>query len=164
MLFHYRYSRHQTARNLVINMLILPGYYWLVHYLTAGQPQYENLLQILLYVLVALELAFAAITAWLLTHPAVFEIRVSEQEFTLIHPLFSHWNFSVNPQDILRIEQTITGIDFRRVVRQLVLHDGRTFEICPNYPYSRKALYAALKQANPAIELPSNPHYFKTKR
>lgn len=163
MLYHYQRSRRHTAGLLALNMLVLGVFYGVLHHLTAGEPRYGELLNIARYGLVAVELALAGAIAWLLAHPATFEIRVSEREFTIVHPTFSRWNFSVNPQDILCIKQIITGIDFRQEVRQLVMRDGRTFEICPNYRYSRKALYAALHKANPSIQLPENPHYFKVR-
>lgn len=159
MLFHYQYSRWRSALTLAVNLLVLPTYY--LFYLGGHHPQHEDVLQLILYALVAIELVLGAWLIWLLTHPATFEIRLSPDEFTIIHPTFSRWSFSVHPQDILRIEQDITGVDFRQEIRRLVLRDGQTFQICPNYRYSRKKLYAALKQANPAIELPRNPHHFR---
>lgn len=166
MLFHYQRSRRQTARLIALNMLVLLVFYGLFHHLAEAEPQHQQLRDIALYGLIAVELILATALAWMLARPAVFEIRVSDQEFTIVHPTSRLWSFSVNPQDILRLEQTmeILTTDHHQLARRLVLRNGQTFEICRNYPYSVRALYDALKKANPAIELPSNPYYFKKRR
>ncbi len=163
MLYHFQRSRRQTAKNAAISMLVLLFQYGFLRYLAVDNSQYDELLEVTLYGLIVVELALTAWVLWLLANPAQFEIRVSEQEFSINHPTFSRWSFSVNPKDIARIDQIMTGVDFRQEARLVVLHNGQTFEICRNYRYSIKDLYAALQQANPAIVLPANPYLFKVK-
>lgn len=41
------------------------------------------------------------------------------------------------------------------------LSDGQKLQICQNYSFSRKDLYAALQRINPNIELPDKANVFK---
>lgn len=107
LLFHYTWSSRQTAIRVLASMLILA--LWLVAYwyLGAGKAGFEDFFRIACYAVAGIEGVLAAYLLWLLTHPARFEIRLSDNEFSISHPVFKAWCFKVKPADIVRIENII---------------------------------------------------------
>lgn len=152
VLFHYRRSRRQQARTVALNMLLLPlvfaGLLMLI-----DEPQAQaRFARVLAWITAVAELAMVGAAAWLWTHPAAFELRLTPEALIQHHPQFAVWSFHVAPQDIVAIEPRPArnvGADL-----QLRLRDGRLLPLCPNFGYSRRRLFAALKALNPALALP----------
>ena len=155
-LYYYERTRKRQAITLAMNMVVLPVIFWLFLILTRENEQvYQQLLTILKPLLIVIELIFISVIIWFLTHPARFFIRVTESEFSVSHPLFKEWTFSVEPQAIAEIAVT-SNRQSRSVTTSVKMKDGSSYTVCPNYAYSRKKLYDALRQANPAIKAPKN--------
>ena len=161
--YHYVHTSRQTMRQVILSMLILPAWLLVFYYLGRNQSNIDSFLRVAIITFTIIELILMGCALWLLRNPSRFEIRVSKTSFSMHDPIFTSWNFDVNPRDILSIENILSN-DTKWTTIKMTLRNGEWHEICPNYRYSRKQLYAALKKHNPDIQLPKNPYRFSKKR
>jgi hypothetical protein len=159
LLFHYEHSRRQQARAVLINMALLPAVLWLLLQLIDDPAAHQRWTGLLLGIGLLAELAMAALAAWLLSRPASFSIRLSAREFSSHHPMFKAWCFSVDPAEIVAIEQSTDREADGRYI-SILTRDGQRHALSPNYGYDRRALYQALAALHPAIRLPKHPGLF----
>lgn len=162
--FYYERNRKQQAKMLAFNMLFLPVILWFILiFIPKSDPFYNQFLFYVKYIVVVAELALLSLVAWLLTHPAKFYIKLTNSEFSSFHPTFKEWTFSVNPQDIIEIEQsTDIGADASLIL--VKMNNGSSILLSPNYPYKRSELYDALRLVNPNIKMPKNTWLFPYKK
>lgn len=162
--FYYERNRKQQAKKLACNMLFLPVILWLILiFIPKSDPFYNQFLFYVKYIVVVSELALLSLTAWLLTHPAKFYIKLTNSEFSSFHPTFKECTFSVNPQDIIEIEQS-TDIGADASLISVKMNNGSSVLLSPNYPYKRSELYDALRLVNPNIKMPKNTWSFPYKK
>jgi hypothetical protein len=157
-LFYYQHSRKKTAFKLLMNMALFPLYLVLLKFWWQEETAYIEFYQVAIYIVIGVEIVLAALCVWFFTHPALFEIIVREDEFTIHHATFKSDDFSIHPNTINKIEHVATVQQDTYIIMQL--NDGTKHYLSMNYRYSRKKLYAALAQANPAIELPDSVYRF----
>lgn len=163
LFFYYEKNRKQQAKILIFNMFFLPFVFWLFVQLTQDNLEvYNKFSEYLKYILAILEVVLIATTIWLLTHPEKFYIKLTNSEFSSYHPIYKEWTFSVNPQEIIEIEQK-TDNDAQLNLISIQMHNGSSFLLCPNYSFNRKKLYTALVQVNPNIKIPKNTWLFSKK-
>lgn len=161
MLFHYEKTRKRQAVSVGINILLLPLLLYAFQFVAKDEANFEQMFAIAELAVLAVAVVLAAVFVWLLTSKEKFEIYVTENEFYSAHPTFKEWCFSVNPKDIKSIDHKL-NIDSTAMTNINVhLNNGRKLQICQNYSFSRKDLYAALISANPKIKLPDNANVFK---
>ncbi|GAA5136040.1 hypothetical protein [Thalassotalea piscium] len=159
MLFHYERTRKKQAYTLAINIALLPVYLYILSITAKEHNDFEALFAIAEKSALGIGILLTAAMVWFLRSKDKFEIYVTHQEFYSMHPIFKEWCFSVNPKEIKCIKNHYgSGSKMTRI--DLVMHNGDTFQICPNYDFSRKKLYQALQTANPLIELPANANLF----
>ncbi|MEL4391050.1 hypothetical protein [Shewanella xiamenensis] len=162
--FYYERNRKQQVKMLAFNMLFLPVILWLILiFIPKSDPFYNEFLFYVKYIVVVSELALLSLTAWLLTHPAKFYIKLTNSEFSSFHPTFKEWTFSVNPQDIIEIEHS-TDIGSNASLILVKMNNGSSVLLSPNYPYKRSELYDALRLVNPNIKTPNNTWSFPYKK
>ncbi|MGL4577350.1 MAG: hypothetical protein ACRCVP_00310 [Shewanella xiamenensis] len=162
--FYYEKSRKQQAKMIAFNMLFLPVILWLILILIPkSNPFYNQFLFYVKYIAVTSELVMLSLAAWLLTHPAKFYIKLTNSEFSSFHPTFKECTFSVNPQDIIEIEQS-TDIGADASLISVKMNNGSSVLLSPNYPYKRSELYDALRLVNPNIKTPNNTWSFPYKK
>lgn len=164
LLYYYERTRKQQAKVLVFNMLLLPFILWLFLQLTReNEAVYEQFLVYVKYIIVFAELVLLSLVIWFLANPAKFYIKLTNYEFSSLHPNFKAWTFSVNPNEIVEIEQS-TDREAQSSIISVKLINGSSYSLSPNYAYSRKKLYQALRLANPNIKIPKNTWLFSYKR
>lgn len=143
-------------------MPILP--FWLLLLMHFGTPKTENsnFIQIATYAIIGVEIVIVGCLTWLLRNPASFEIRLTENEFSISHPISKWWSFTVKPSDVMSIENVM---DIHSVYDRIFINmiNGERHALCCNYFYSRKKLYAALAKVNPSIIFPKNPYLFTSR-
>lgn len=162
--FYYEKSRKQQAKTLALNMLFLPVILWFILiFIPKSDPFYNQFLFYVKYIVVVSELALLSLVVWLLTHPAKFYIKLTNSEFSSFHPTFKECTFSVNPQDIIEIEQS-TDIGADASLISVKMNNGSSVLLSPNYPYKRSELYDALRLVNPNIKTPKNTWSFPYKK
>ena len=145
-------------------MLLLPIVLWFTLILIPKEePIYNELVLYVKYITVAAELALLSVAVWFLAHPAKFYIKLTNSEFTSVHPTFREWTFSVNPKEILEIEQN-TDIGASSSLISVKMKNGSSVLLSPNYPYKRNELYDALRLVNPDIITPKNFWSFPYKK
>lgn len=164
MLFHYKKNQTRQAVTVALNILAIPVILYLFQSFFKDQPDFQQLYGVVEKGAIAVALVLTIILAWLLKKKDKFEIYVTANEFYSHHPFSKEWCFSVCPQDIKAIEHTMTiGSGYMTNIN-VHLKSGERLQISQNYPFSRKALYAALKKVNPSITFPSNANTFNHKR
>jgi hypothetical protein len=159
MIVHYVSTRRRQALTLLLNMAVLPAYYYLFEYIVRNKPNHDHMVEMVGYGLAAVGVAMAVMAVAFARSDRKFEIRLTQNEFSITHPLFKEWTFSVDPQNIKSIEHHMDTGGYTSI--SMTLRDGACYQICKNYRYSRKGLYDALKKVNPGIALPDNPYLFK---
>ena len=142
-------------------MLVLPLWLLVFKYLGEGKSGFEEMMQTLQYALIIVEVVLALVIAWLLKYPAMTEVRVSKDEFSISTPWDEYYCFSIKPSDIIRISHSL---DVQNKIPIIIMEtaDGQKRRLFQE-SFSLKKLYAALATANPAIELPENPNLFSVK-
>jgi hypothetical protein len=164
LLYYYERTRKQQAKVLAFNMLFLPFILWLILLLAReNQADYEQFLVYLKYIFVIAELVLLSLVVWFLTHPSKFYIKLTKSEFSSFHPIFKAWTFSVSPKEIVEIEQS-SDREAESTTISIKLVNGSSYSLSPNYAYSRKKLYQALRLLNPNIKTPKNTWLFSYKR
>jgi hypothetical protein len=164
MLFHYKKTQTRQAVTVALNILAIPVILYIFQSLSKDQPDFQQIYGVVEKGAIAVALVLAIILVMLLKRKDKFEIYVTETEFYSHHPFSEEWCFSVSPQDIQAIEHKLNiGSGYMTNIN-VHLKSGERPQICQNYPFSRKALYAALKKVNPAITFPSNANTFNHKR
>lgn len=154
-IFYYERSRKQQAKVLAFNMIFLPLVMWLfLQLIPETAAVYADVLMYTQYILLTGEVLLLAVLVWFITHPATFYIRLTDSEFSSFHPNFKSWSFSVDPHDIVAIEQS-TDQGAHASYISVKMADGRCFLLSPNFAYNRKKLYEALRLANPHIKTPT---------
>ena len=164
LLYYYERTRKQQAKVLAFNMLFLPFILWLfLQLVRENQAVYEQFLVYAKYIIAIAELVLLSLVVWFLTHPAKFYIKLTNSEFSSFHPVFKEWTFSVSPQEIVEIEQN-TDREAQSSIILVKLTNGSSYSLSPNYAYSRKKLYQALRLVNPNIKTQKNTWLFSYKR
>lgn len=157
-LFYYVRTRRQSAVKLALNMVVLPlllGTFW---YFGNGKPGFDETFRIAVYGVAVVELILVGIVIWLLLNPSRFEVWLSKDRFSIQHPLFSEYRFGVSPAAIVKIENIVDRNGYKTIVMRM--RNGAHHQICPNYAFSREALYRQLRTINPNIQVPKRPGYF----
>jgi hypothetical protein len=162
-LFYYSRSRKQQAKVAVINVLFVPLMFGIFLIIVRDSDRFDQFLKIVGIILVVTEFALLALITWLLRNPAEFYIKLNRTEFTSFHPMFKEWTFSVNPFEIVEIRQATDREAMASSIR-IILQDGSSYALSPNFAYDRKKLYQALARLNPAIVLPANIGVFRSNR
>lgn len=159
ILFYYARSRKQQAKVAAANMLFLPIVLGAFLYLVKNSDQLERIQTIILITLFVAEFFLSVLIVWLLRYPAEFYIRLTKAELRSYHPMFKEWTFSVDPQEIVEISQTTDREAISSSIR-IIMRDGASYLLSPNFSYDRKQLYQALAHLNPAIILPKHVGLF----
>ena len=165
MLFHYKRTRRQQALTILINILMLPLLLYAFEYVAKEESNFEEMYTIAKYIAFGIAAILTIVLLCFLKSKNKFELYVTNNEFYCHHPTFNEWCFNINPNNINAIEHnasrssdtTMTSID-------IILKDGTSQQLCKNYAYSRKNLYAALHKANPDIAFPDNIYLFKQEK
>ncbi len=162
--FYYERTRKQQAKVLLLNMLLLPMVLWLfLAVISASEPLDSDFSVYLKYILVVAEFVLLSVAAWFLRHPAKFYIKLTNSEFSSVHPSFKEWTFSVDPHEIIEVEHS-TDIGANSSLIEVKMNDGGTFLLSSNYPYKRHELYQALQLVNPKIKTPKKTWIFPYKK
>lgn len=162
-LYYYERTREQQAKVLAFNMIFLPFIMWLfLQFIPKTEPVYKQFLDYVKYIVVIGEVVLLAIIAWFLTHPAKFYIKLTNSEFSLFHPNFKEWTFSVSPHDIVEIGHSTDTQAQSRLI-SVKMKDESVFLLSPNFSYDRKELYASLRLVNPHIKTPKQVWLFSNK-
>lgn len=157
-LFYYQHSRKKTAFKLLLNIALFPVYLLIIKFFWQEQAAYAEFYQMAVYIVIGVEAVLAGLCVWFFSHPAIFEIIVRDDEFTIHHATFKSDDFSVDPQAIEKIEHVASIDQSPSIIMQLT--NGKRHYLSMNYNYSRKKLYAALQQVNPSIEVPEKVYRF----
>lgn len=160
--YYYERSRKQQAKVLAFNMIFLPFVLWLfLQLIPETEITYKEFLVCVKYIFIVVEIALASVAVWLLTHPAKFYIKLTNSEFSSLHPNSKEWTFSVNPQEIIAIEHS-TDNNASSSFISVKMHNGSFFLLSPNFAYNRKKLYEALRLVNPNIKTPKHIWLFSS--
>jgi hypothetical protein len=162
-LFYYARSRQQQAKVAAINVIFLPMVLGAFLYLVRSSEQFEQTQNIILIVLIIAEVFLLLLIVWLLRNPASFFIRLNQHELTTFHPMFKEWTFSVNPLEIIEVRQSTDSEAMLSSIR-IIMRDGKSYALSPNFSYDRKQLYQALAHLNPAIIFPKHIALFSADR
>lgn len=162
MLFHYKKTRKQQAFTIGVYIVLMPMLFYLFTFVGKDKANFDEIYAIVGKLALAVGLMLLAIMLWFLRSKELFELYVTQDEFYSHHPLFKVWSFSVNPKDISRISHNYYS-GSRTTKVDMLMNDGTHLQLCNNYGYSKKALYEALRIANPAIALPDNTSVFKSR-
>ncbi|WP_417735945.1 hypothetical protein [Rosistilla oblonga] len=160
LLYHYERKQRHTALVLLFNMVVLFAMYGAAHkWIEPGEARDQLFYWINIAVpVVEVCLLLLAIYFWM--NNGRFRMSVDTNRFTIDDPISKTYSFSVPVSEIERIRQTYRNhTNYTTTV--MYLKSGETIQLTPNYSYSRRALYDALKEANPTIQLPEHPYRFK---
>ena len=160
MLFHYAKTRRRQALKVGVNILLIPILLFAFHYFFKDKANFSEIYDIAVKAGVAAMVVLSGIFLWFLKSKEKFEIYVTGNEFYSHHPMFKEWCFSVDPKDIVEIEHHLRVDSSAMTNINVYLKDGTKVQICQNYPFSRKKLYAALEKVNPEIQFPDDPNVF----
>ena len=137
-------------------MLVIAVYFFLFEMYKTDIPQLLELSGLMVIIVIGIELILLMYFLWYLMIKGDFVINVSTDSFEIIHPTANGFCINVNPSDISQIKHIDSySSDGRYFERRLLLKNGDSFAICPNYSYSISDMYSALKKINPLIKLPS---------
>lgn len=162
--YYYERTRKQQSKVLAFNMIFFPFIVWLfLQLIPESDPAHEKFLEYVIYIIVVVELVLFPVAVWFLAHPAKFYIKLTNSEFCSFHPTFKEWTFSVSPQEILEIEHS-TDMEAISTYISVKMSNGSSFLLSPNFAYSRKKLYQALRLVNPNIKTPKHTWLFSGKR
>lgn len=159
MLFHYRKTANKLALSLAFNITLALALLFLFSILAKHYSDFETTYAIAKPIALIIIALLTVLMLWHLKRDKDFQLYVTENTFHCHHPSFQPWCFRLNTKDITKIvNRHITAGDMTTI--EIVMNSGERFQLCQNYPYSREALYRALKIANPLIELPANSYCF----
>jgi hypothetical protein len=147
MVFHYKQSKKKTLIILASNMLVIAVYFFLFEMYKADIPQLLALSDLMAIIVIGIELILLLYFLWYLMIKGDFVINVSKDRFQILHPTANGFCIDVNPSDISQIKHTDSySSDGRYLQRRLLLKNGDSFAICPNYSYSISEMYSALNR------------------
>ncbi len=155
--YHYKYTNRKTVVKLLFAMVFLP--LWIELFSSLG----KDIPEMVYHVLFAVEILLFAYMVWGITHSSCFEIKLSHAEFSVNHPVFKEYCFTVKPENIDNIEQ-VADIDGDYLTIWINMKGGQSHQFCKNFSYSRSELYKALQKVNPYIKLPDDFARFEHKK
>ncbi len=155
MLFFYEYTKKKAILVVLLNMIIVAFYLYLFETYAVKLPEFSGLSVLMTNVAITIELILFGYILWRLTKSSGFVVSVTKDRFKIEHPTSNGFCIDVSPSDISKITHAVNhNSEGTMAFKRVWLKSGESFEICRNYNYSLKKMYAALKKANPLIELP----------
>ncbi|WP_417731568.1 hypothetical protein [Rosistilla oblonga] len=159
-LYLYERKQRHTALVLLLNMGVLIAMYAAARKWIEPSEASDQLFYWVNIAVPVVELCLLLLAIYFWLKNGRFRMSVDTNRFTVDDPISKTYSFSVPVSEIEGIRQTYRNhTNYTTTI--MYMKSGETIQLTPNYNYSRRALYDALKEANPTIQLPEHPYRFK---